>query len=419
MNAKISCIFIIFLLLFALIPLSHAQEVTFHGFVQGNISARVTGNETSDPEEGGDYLSGEERLRGEVTGSSGPSDFVLKIDFVHDSITGEDSIDVREGYMDYRSADYDVRIGRQIITWGAGDLLFINDIYPKNYGALFSGQPLEYLKIGSDAAKIVGYSDLLSAELVIIPFFEPYDLPNPRRFFLYNPMPGLPQTVEEPRGETENTEIALRLYRQIGRFDTSLYAYKGFFKLPGMKVDDPVSPTTAILFYPQLSVYGLSLQGAFANGVLSIEGGYYDSLDDRGGNDPTVANSSARYLVGYSRQFWTDLTAGVQYYGEAMQDYSRYEDSLPSGFPKTDRLHQLVTLRITQMLKYNTLRLGLFSFYSPDEKDWFVIPEVRYNMTDSLWTSVGVNLFGGKDSTTFFGQLDKNDNLYANLRYEF
>ena len=163
----------------------------------------------------------------------------------------------------------------------------------------------------------------------------------------------------------------------------------------------------------------LSLQGAFANGVLSMEGGYYDSLDDRGGDDPTVVNSSARYLVGYSRQFWTDFTAGVQYYGEAMQDYGRYEDSLPAGFPKTDRLHQLVTLRLTQMLKYNTLRLGLFSFYSPDEEDWFIIPEVRYNMTDSLWTSVGVNLFGGRDSTTFFGQLDKNDNLYANLRYEF
>lgn len=419
MNAKITCLAIISLLLYALTTLSHAQEVTFHGFVQGNIAARVTGNETSDPKEGGDYLSGEERLRGEVTGSSGPSDFVLKIDLVHDSIVGEDGIDIREGYMDYRSADYDVRIGRQIITWGVGDLLFINDVYPKDYGALFSGQPLEYLKIGSDAAKISAYSDLLSAELVIIPFFEPYHLPDPKRFFLYNPMPGLAQTIEEPRAETENTEIALRLYRQIGRFDISLYAYRGFFKLPGMKTDDPVSPATAILFYPRLSVYGLSLQGAFANGVLSIEGGYYDSLDDRGGDDPTLANSSARYLAGYSRQLWTDFTAGIQYYGEAMQDYGRYEDSLPAGFPKTDRLHQLVTLRLTQMLKYNTLRLGLFSFYSPDEEDWFIIPEVRYNMTDSLWTSIGVNLFGGKDSTTFFGQLDKNDNLYANLRYEF
>ncbi len=409
----------IFLILLFIASASYAQEIAFHGFVQGNVSARMTGEETSDPIEGGDYLSGEERLRGEIAGSSGSSDFVLKADLVHDSIAKADKVDIREGYIDYRSTDYDVRIGRQIITWGVGDLLFINDTYPKNYAAFFSGQPLEYLKTGSDAAKISIYSDTLSAEVVIVPFFEPYHLPDPKRFFLYNPMPGLAQTIDEPRAEIENAEVALRLYRQIGGFDTSLYAYRGFFKLPGMKTDNPVSPTTAIFFYPQLSVYGLSLQGAFANGVLSAEGGYYDSLDDRSGNDPTIANSATRYLVGYSRQLWTDFTAGVQYYGEYMQHYGSYDVSLPAGFPKTDRIHQLMTIRLTQMLKYNTLRLSLFSFYSPDDEDYFIMPEARYNITDSLWTTIGVNLFGGKDSRTFFGQLDKNDNLYATLRYEF
>lgn len=405
---------IIFLLFLTIVSSSYAQETTFHGFIQSNISSRITGKETSDPVEGGDYLSGEERLRGEVTGSSGPSDFNLKVDLVHDSIAKADKVDIREGYMDYRSTDYDVRIGRQITTWGVGDLLFINDIFPKNYAAFFSGQPLEYLKIGSDAAKISAYSDTMSAEIVIVPFFEPYTLPDPKRFFLYSPMTITGE--EKPREEVKNTETSLRLYRQIGRFDTSLYIYRGFYKVPGMR---PVSSTEAKLFYPRLSTYGFSLQGAFAEGVLSIEGGYYDSLDDRRGDDAAITNSAMKYLIGYSRQLWTDFTAGVQYYGEYMQQYNSYEATLPPGFPKTDRLHQLITIRLTQMLKYNTLRLSLFSFYSPDDEDYFIIPEARYNITDSLWTSVGVNIFGGKDPRTFFGQLDKNDNIYATLRYEF
>lgn len=407
---------ILFLLPFFIfiIDVSYAQDVSFHGFVQGNISARITGEETADPYEGGDYLSGEERLRGEVTGSSGPSEFVLKVDMVHDSISDEDKIDIREGYIDYRSTHYDIRIGRQIITWGVGDLLFINDIYPKNYEAFFSGQPLDYLKIGSDAAKVSTYTDILSAELVIIPFFEPYKLPDAKRFFLYNPL--TITAVNEPREELENAELALRLYRQIGGFDTSLYLYRGFFKVPGMS---PLSATEAVLFYPRLSVYGFSIQGAFANGVLSLEGGYYDSRDDRRGDDPTILNSSIKYLAGYSKQLWTDFTAGVQYSGEYMQDYGGYEASLPAGFPKTDKHHQMITLRLTQMLQYNTVRLGLFSFYSPDDEDYLVIPEVRYNITDSLWTAAGLNLFCGKDPRTFFGQFEKNDNLYATLRYEF
>jgi len=167
-------------LLVSLSHASYAEEISFHGFLQGNLSARITGEETNNPIESGDFLSGEEKLRGEVTGSSGNSDFALKIDFVHDSISDEDRIDLREGYIDYRSTNFDIRVGRQIITWGAGDLLFINDIFPKNYSALFSGQPLEYLKIGSDAAKISAYSDIVSAELVIMPFFEPYTFPDPK-----------------------------------------------------------------------------------------------------------------------------------------------------------------------------------------------------------------------------------------------
>ena len=407
--------YLFIILIFTLTTVTaYAQDITFHGFVQGNLSARITGEETPDSSEGGDYLSGDQRLRGEITGSAESAAFTLRADLVHDSVSDEYKIDIREGYIDYRTDNYDLRAGRQIITWGAGDLLFINDTYPKNYSALFSGQPLEYLKVGSDAIKLSIYSDKISADLVVIPFFEPYQLPDSKRFFLYSPM--TITGINTPREEIENSEIALRLYRQLGRFDTSIYLYRGFFKIPGMK---PLSLTEAELFYPQLAVYGFSMQGAFAQGVLSIEGGYYDSLDDRNGNDPTISNSSAKYILGYSKQFWTDFTAGVQYYGEYMQDYNNYEVSLPAGFPKTDKIHQLITLRLTQMLKYNTLRLGLFTFYSPDEEDYFVIPEARYNITDSLWTSIGVNIFGGKDTRTFFGQLDKNDNLFATLRYEF
>src|SRR3972149_2228282 len=408
--------YLFIILIFTLTTVTaYAQDITFHGFVQGNLSARITGEETPDSSEGGDYLSGDQRLRGEITGSAESAAFTLRADLVHDSVSDEDKIDIREGYIDYRTDNYDLRAGRQIITWGAGDLLFINDTYPKNYSALFSGQPLEYLKVGSDAVKLSVYSDIISADLVIIPFFEPYQLPDSKRFFPDNPR-NIDIKTKTPREEIENSEIALRVYRQLGRFDTSIYLYRGFFKIPGMR---PLSPPDAELFYPQLAVYGFSMQGAFADGVLSVEGGYYDSLDDRNGDDMTISNSSARYILGYSKQVWNDFTAGVQYYGEYMQDYGQYESSLPEGFPKSDKLHQLLTLRLTQMLKYNTLRLSLFTFYSPDDEDYFLIPEARYNITDSLWISGGINIFGGKDSRTFFGQLDKNDNLFASIRYEF
>jgi hypothetical protein len=40
-------------------------------------------------------------------------------------------------------------------------------------------------------------------------------------------------------------------------------------------------------------------------------------------------------------------------------------------------------------------------------------------VSDEAWIALGVNLFGGSEPHTFFGQFDRNDNLYATVRYSF
>jgi hypothetical protein len=399
--------------------LATAEEVSLHGFVQGNYAARISGEEVAGPE-GGDFLAGDERLQIKLSNASEGAGFFLKTDFFRDAVARAADTDVREAYLDYGRGSIDLRVGRQIITWGVGDLLFINDIFPKDYGAFFSGRPLEYLKIGSDAVKTGVFTDLVSAELVVIPFFEPDQLPPSDRFFLFDPFASVTdRRIEEPRAEFENVELGLRLYRPIRSFDTSVYVYKGFFRFPAMQPDDPISPIQVTSFFPRLAVYGASAQGNAADGVISLEAGYYDSVNDRSGRDPAVPNSMVKILAGYQRQLSTDFTAGVQYYGEGMTHHGAYKASLPDGFPVQDAWRQLVTLRLTQFLRYQTLRLSLFAFYSPTDQDYDFIPEVRYSFTDALWGAAGANIFGGKEKTTPFGQLDKNDNLYVTARYEF
>ena len=419
---KIGMIFVILLVSNTSAP---AEEVSLHGFVQGNYAARITGEELPGPE-GGDFILGEERLQIKLAASSQGAGFFLKTDFFRDAVSrttdppaGRAGTDLREAYLDYGGGSFDLRLGRQIITWGVGDLLFINDVFPKDYAAFFSGRPLEYLKIGSDAFKADFFSDRISAELVVIPFFQSDNLPAPDRFFLSDPFPGLQRMTEEPRADLENTELALRLYRNLSGFDTAVYAYKGFFRTPGMRTDDPISPTQVTLFFPRRAVYGASAQGNALGGVVGLEAGYDDSLDDRTGTDPAIQNSMVKYLAGYQRQIWTDFTAGLQYYGEYLLDYGSYRDALPAGFPAQDRLRQIVTIRLTQFLRYQTVRLSLFGFYSPTDEDYYFIPEVRYSFTDALWGAMGANIFGGREETTFFGQLDENDNVYVTARYEF
>src|SRR3970282_2027741 len=88
-------------------------------------------------------------------------------------------------------------------------------VFPKDWSAFFSGRPLEYLKLGVDAAKLHVATPALNAELVVVPFFEPDTLPGPDRFFFFDPLADVPnRLLREPATTSGNSEFALRLYRR-------------------------------------------------------------------------------------------------------------------------------------------------------------------------------------------------------------
>ncbi len=400
---------------------AYAEELSLHGFLQTNHSVRVADDNPQGAKEENLIWGGERaQLKASFYPQRSKISLFVKADFYHDLVEEDWALDFREGYLDFMDDKLSLRVGRQIYTWGAGDLLFINDIFPKDWEAFYSGRPLEYLKIGVDSIKLDIYSDIVSIEAISMPFSEADDLPSTGRFHFFDPYPNITnREMNKPDTTFENTEYALRVYRNIGDFDVSVYFYKGFFKSPAMRTDNFNSPTTISHFYPELTVYGLSAQRGALGGVFSTEYGYYDSLEDRGGKDPGIDNSQSRFLIGYQKAFPNDFTVGLQYYAELMHQYSQYEEKLPSAFAKRKELHQYVTLRLTRLLKYQTLKLSLFTFYSPDEEDFLIIPEASYNFTDNLQAILGANIFGGADNNTTLGQHSKNDNVYLTVRYSF
>ncbi|MBI5827408.1 MAG: hypothetical protein HZB22_06750 [Deltaproteobacteria bacterium] len=395
---------------------AYAGDFSIHGFLQGNYSLGI---ETSNPD-GGDLKWAEERGQLKLEGAQEALRLFLKTDVSFDHLNENGEFELREAYLDLTQKRWDLRVGRQIVTWGLGDLIFINDIFPKDYEAFFSGRPLEYLKKGTDAIKAGFYPDIASFELVIIPFFEPNNFPDSNRFWMYDPMPGVTNRVQkEPASNIRNTEAALRVYRDIAGFDASIYAYKGFYRSPSMVPDSFTSPTRIELIYPELSVYGVSLQRSAFGGIAGFEAGYYDSLDDRSGTDPLIPNSQTRFLLSYQRQVIEDFSVTVQYYGEYTHDYAEYESTRIAAFPKEPRFRDLASIRLTYLIMHQNMRLQWFSFWSPVDRDYLLNPEVRYNFTDHVWAALGANVFGGKKDTTQFGSLDKNDNMYMQARYEF
>ncbi|MCK9418985.1 MAG: hypothetical protein M0R70_06380 [Nitrospirae bacterium] len=57
--------------------------------------------------------------------------------------------------------------------------------------------------------------------------------------------------------------------------------------------------------------------------------------------------------------------------------------SPPPGLPLEKWLHQLASLRLTQFMIHQTLRLSFFALYGLSDEDYLMDPEVKYNFTDS------------------------------------
>ena len=394
-----------------LIPLAAQAETALSGFLQQNTAV----NTVAANRDGRHYKWLEERAQLKVDASGGAWHLVGKGDLAYDNLGRGDQSELREGYVDYTASNWDMRVGRQVITWGLGDLVFVNDVFPKDHEALFAGRPLEYLKRGVDAVKLGVYPEFASFELVAAPNFRESRIPDARRFHVFDPLPAVTnrETVKPGQGE-----VGLRVYRDIAGYDTALYLYRGFQRTPSMQADSITAPTKITFFYPKLSVYGASVSGRAGEGVLSLEGAYYDSREDPSGDDFAVPNSQTRLLVGYQIQPAEDLSLGFQYYTEYMYDYGAYRAAMPAGFPVDKRWNHTVTARVTQLFLHQTLRFSAYASYNASSGDYFVNPELRYNFTDQMWGAVGANIFGGKPWGQF-GQFARDDNAYLQARYEF
>jgi hypothetical protein len=279
---------------------------------------------------------------------------------------------------------------------------------------------MEYLKVGSDALKLDLHPGAIDAEIVVLPFFQPDRYPTGDRLLLPDPFPpGLPRLEEKKQRSLENVELAGKLSRYASDWNLSLYGARTFYRSPAMALDDPATPSLVRNFYPRLNTCGASATGSLLSGVVGLEGAYLDSEEDRAGTNPAVENSMVKALAAYSRPLWRDATLGLQGHLEWLLDYDTYRATLPAGFPARDERRWLATTRLTQFFWNQTLTGNLFVFWGVTEHDAYLIPSARYAATDNVWVEIGGNLFAGRDSHTMFGALDRNDNVYATVRYSF
>ncbi len=347
----------------------------------------------------------------------------LKGDFTVDEYySGKTGFELRELNFSFVPFDFmDAKIGRQILTWGTGDYIFINDMFPKDYVSFFCGREDEYLKKPSDALKVSLYPEVVNIDFIVIPKFTPNTTAQGDRLSFFDMFQGglagraSDRELLEPAWQMANNEYALRMYRSFGSNEWSWYYFRGFDKNPVGIKDEAARQ----LYYPRVDVYGGSLRGPFAKGIGYAEMGYVNAREDSSGTNRLIENSFLKTLLGYSQDLGQDWKVGFQYYYEQRLDYKEYKESLlPTDFV-FDEFRHVLTQRVTKLFKHQTVQVSLFNFYSPSDKDGYVRPSVTYDITDQWKGTVGLNIPWGEDDSTEFGQMKRNKNIYFRIKYSF
>ncbi|MBY5922095.1 hypothetical protein [Ferrimonas balearica] len=379
------------------------------GFIEGAAGARLQSDGAGLPRQ----TLGEARARVETGYRSEQLSGDLRADLRYDDVVEGWELDVRELSVSFALGNHvDMKVGRQVLTWGTGDFLFLNDLFPKDWQAFFTGLDDEYLKAPVNAVKASYFSQYANLDLAWIPRFESDNYLNGERLSFYNPVVGAPVAPGFEADEPSDDSLAARLFGQRGSVEWALYGYWGYTGTPEA-MDSQGQPS-----FSRLNAYGASMMLPLGPGLFNLEGVYQDIQPQQGGT-PGQPADKMMLLAGYQMELVTNLTLGLQYQLEHLLDYSAYRAAQPLPEYAMEQNRHLMTVRLDYRAMQEKLTLSLFSFYSPSDQDYYLRPQASYRMDDNWSFAAGFNLLGGQEDHTFFGRLSDNTNGWVRVRYSY
>lgn len=357
-------------------------------------------------------------------------------DFTHGFVDDFEDDDLRRNHLNFTEAfldvyfdEFDLRLGKQIISWGKADAFNpTNNLNPTDVSNLLDDED-----IGVVAASFNYYWRDWNLQVVGVPGFTPTRLP-PRgtRFSLLPDepvsidVPGLPfpleipvEDPELPANTLENSQFGVRLKTTYRGWDFSASYYDGVNDIPSasLRMDTgafpfPV-PVAIVPVYNRFRAVGGDFATTFGRWGLHGEATHLFFDGDK-------QDSRIQYVIGcdYKKSdilFSHDLFIIVEYLGEHVTE----EGKAPETGTALDRIFRSafatnMTYEFTDFTKLEIV--GVIDFYQGD--DFYVQPQVVHEVTDSLEITVGLDLLGGPRGT-FFGEFKDNDRAYVKLKYTF
>ncbi len=334
---------------------------------------------------------------------------------------------IRETYLDFTAADLDWRVGRQHVVWGEMVGLFFADVVSAKDMREFVLPDFQTLRIPQWAARAEYFKDDFHAEVVWIPFpsydeigkaqwpgdghgadFYPYPL-DPRQY------PARIMNDRKPATRFEHGNFGLRLSQLSKGWDVSGFYYTSMDSAPTFYWTGPFSITPK---HERIHQLGGTLAKDFRDFVLKAEAVY---TKGRRYNLSSVNPAAPGADRGVVRQNTLDWALGLDFNPAAdtrvnTQLFQRYFFDHDSHIiPR--RAESGTSLLVNHKFS-NSWQAEALLVHSLNRRDWMLRPKAIWNFQPDWRATFGLDVFYGP-TTGLFGRFDRNDRVYAELRYDF
>lgn len=329
-----------------------------------------------------------------------------------------------ETYLDFSTSGLDWRIGRQQIVWGEMVGLFFADVVSAKDLRESILPDFSILRIPQWAARAEYFKEDFHVEAIWIPvpsydlIGTPYQVGQPGSGSDFYPYPfspaGSPIVMGEskPSNNLSNTNYGLRLSQLTHGWDYSGFVYSSMDSQPTFYRD----ASNPQVFYPRhdrIWQAGGTVAKDLGSFVFKAEtvytNGRHYNVTDLTIPNGLVEQDTVDWVLGFDFYPADSTRVNTQLFQRVYLNHADNTlfDKYENGFSL------LVNHKFRDNLEAEALLIR-----SLNRSDWLLRPKLTWRFEQNWKWSLGVDVFSGPP-TGLFGQYNKEDRVYTQVRYDF
>ena len=406
-------LFLLFLWTSVVFSQENKTKFNFNGFVDTYHAVR-----SKSPY---DFMSSRTRFRGELKMLKGNSYFFTSFNAMYNSILkSQTGIELREAFFEYTTSSWDLKAGRQIITWGVADGMRITDIISPMDMTEFLARDYDDIRIPVNAIRLRLLKPKMQFDLIYVPvpsfFIIPDESENPWSVFPTDGKPVFDINMDnKPNLELANSEVGARFSFFLPGADFSVCALHTWNKMPVFSRS--MSPNFDTVFvkaqYYRLNMLGLDFSVPKGQFVFRGEAAYYigetHELNEQNINTEPIKKNSLNWLLGIDWYPGNDWIITAQYSHKLIPDY------IDILMEKGNTI--LSTAGITKRLFRSTLTVSTFVYVDISNGGFFDRSSIDYALSDEIHLLIGYDWFHGDKG--MFGLYKDNSEIWFKAKYSF